>query len=261
MRRLFGILFVAADLVLLPTLGWSQDLSAIPRQIKKQPAYQSGQPKFAVLVFGPKAETRIWAVIDGDTLYLDRNGNGDLTEADERFDLEVTHFTKEIRDDAKTLKLIHLNGPNVGANKDNDKSPILSCEPRVTWFHLFHLVPTEGSYQENSWTKSSFDVTIFANGCNEFARSEFGDSPEEAAVVSFLGPKTFKHDHGDEPILRRGESNDLTVGIMQQGIHSKTVIDHNFVPENIHPVVEIECPSRFANRPPVRVRAELTHRC
>src|SRR5262245_52300377 len=160
MRRLFGILFVAADLVLLPTLGWSQDLSAIPRQIKKQPAYQSGQPKFAVLVFGPKAETRIWAVIDGDTLYLDRNGNGDLTEADERFDLEVTHFTKDIRDDAKTLKLIHLNDPQARPDEAKDDGPILAAEPRVKWLYVLHLVPTEGSDQEKSWTKDSLALPI-----------------------------------------------------------------------------------------------------
>ena len=43
--------------------------------------YQSKSPKYALLIFGPEARTRIWLVLDGTTLYVDRNGNGDLTDA------------------------------------------------------------------------------------------------------------------------------------------------------------------------------------
>jgi hypothetical protein len=32
---------------------------------------------------GPKAEFKVWIAIDGDTAYIDRNGNGDLTEEGE----------------------------------------------------------------------------------------------------------------------------------------------------------------------------------
>src|SRR5262245_54219874 len=60
------------------------DLSKIDRTIAKEPAYKS-KPKYCLLVFGPQAKTRVWLVLDGDTLYADRNGNGDLTEEGERF--------------------------------------------------------------------------------------------------------------------------------------------------------------------------------
>src|SRR4051812_29976418 len=46
----------------------------------KEPAYQTKAPKYGLLRFGPKGEDRVWLVLDGDTLYVDRNGNGDLTE-------------------------------------------------------------------------------------------------------------------------------------------------------------------------------------
>ena len=259
--RLLGLFVLGAIILQFALIGWAQDLSTIPRQIHKHPKYQSSQPKFGLLVLGAKAEVRVWVVIDGDVLYLDRNGNGDLTEPGERFELEVTHFTKEIRDDAKTLKSIMLSDPKQRPDQAKDDQPILSCEPRVTWFHVFHLVPREGSYQEKRWTKDSFDLTIFANGCNEFARAEFGDSPEEAALIAFMGRRTFKLDQDEQPILRRGQDNSLTVAIYCEGFRSKTVIDHNFVPESIHPVVEIECLSSDPHRPPIRVRAELTERC
>ena len=60
------------------------DLTKVDRSIKKEPAYRTKSPKYCLLVFGPEAKTRVWLVLDGDTLYIDRNGNGDLTEQGER---------------------------------------------------------------------------------------------------------------------------------------------------------------------------------
>jgi hypothetical protein len=59
------------------------DLAKLDRSIAKEPKYSTAAQEYCLLVFGPKAETRVWLVRDGDVLYLDRNGNGDLTEPDE----------------------------------------------------------------------------------------------------------------------------------------------------------------------------------
>jgi hypothetical protein len=59
------------------------DLTKIDRTIAKEPAYKA-KPKYCLLVFGPEAKMRVWLVLDGDVLYVDRNGNGDLTEKGER---------------------------------------------------------------------------------------------------------------------------------------------------------------------------------
>jgi hypothetical protein len=73
--------FLAALLIAggtaLSALG--ADLSRIDRTIAKEPRYQH-RPKYCLLILGPKATKRIWLVVDGNTLYVDRNGNGDLTE-------------------------------------------------------------------------------------------------------------------------------------------------------------------------------------
>ena len=63
------------------------DLSKVDRRIKKEPAYTAEQPLYALYVFGPQADTRVWAVLDKsrpdaphyDVLYFDRNADGDLT--------------------------------------------------------------------------------------------------------------------------------------------------------------------------------------
>src|SRR4051812_35843558 len=50
------------------------DLTKIDRTIKKEPAYEV-KPKYCLLVFGPEAKTRVWLILDGDTLFLGRDGD------------------------------------------------------------------------------------------------------------------------------------------------------------------------------------------
>ena len=59
------------------------DLTKIDRTIVKEPRYAT-QPYYALLAIGPQAQKRVWLVVDGETLYVDKNGDGDLTEANER---------------------------------------------------------------------------------------------------------------------------------------------------------------------------------
>ena len=68
----------------MPTVRENTDLAEIPRTIIKEPVYQTDSPGYCLLVFGPEAKTRIWLVADGKDVYIDRNGNGDLTEDGER---------------------------------------------------------------------------------------------------------------------------------------------------------------------------------
>src|SRR5262249_26983310 len=56
------------------------DLSKIDHTIGKEPAYRTKSTKYCLLLFGPEGKKRLWLVHDGDRLYVDRNGNGDLTE-------------------------------------------------------------------------------------------------------------------------------------------------------------------------------------
>jgi hypothetical protein len=60
------------------------DLKQVSRQIEREPDYR-GEAAYGLLVFGEEAKFRVWVVRDGDDLYVDVNGNGDLTEPGERF--------------------------------------------------------------------------------------------------------------------------------------------------------------------------------
>src|SRR3954453_14170647 len=79
-------LALALPLLAAPAAG-AADLAAARRPPAKEPAYKN-PPRYCLLVFGPEAKTAVWLVQDGDTLYVDRNGNGDLTDAGERVALK-----------------------------------------------------------------------------------------------------------------------------------------------------------------------------
>ena len=83
-----------ALLMVVATPLSAADLAKIDRKIAKEPAYRT-KPKYCLLVFGPEAKTRVWLVQDGDTLYVDRNGNGDLTEPGEKVAAEKRDGAEE----------------------------------------------------------------------------------------------------------------------------------------------------------------------
>jgi len=58
------------------------DLTKIDRKLLKEPEY-SETPRYCLLVFGKTADTKVWLVSDGKLLYVDRDGDGDLTDSNE----------------------------------------------------------------------------------------------------------------------------------------------------------------------------------
>ena len=73
------LLLAMSIFILCSRPPFAVDLTKIDRGIGRQPAYKSA-PKYCLIVLGPDAKTRIWLVIDDNRLYVDRNGNGDLTD-------------------------------------------------------------------------------------------------------------------------------------------------------------------------------------
>jgi hypothetical protein len=49
----------------------------------KRLAYKA-KPKYCLMVLGREARRRVWLVLDGDTLYVDRSGNSLLSPTNER---------------------------------------------------------------------------------------------------------------------------------------------------------------------------------
>src|SRR5262245_56071575 len=107
------------------------DLSKIDRTIGKEPVYGSqSKPKYCLLAYGPEAKARVWLVLDGEVLYVDRNGNGDLTEDGKRFAGKETAF--------------HVNGDSLkGKGLSFDIGEIPAFGKELT-HHLFVTLYQEG---------------------------------------------------------------------------------------------------------------------
>jgi hypothetical protein len=186
------------------------DSPGIDRSIRKEPAYESKAPLYCLVVFGAEAKVRVWLVLDGDTLYVDRNGNGDLTEPGERCaanailhrpDAEkaeaawarpwVTLHRPENRHDVETMRKFDFRcKPH---RHETEEGPILSCWPEVYFLHVFQLIPRE-DHHDREWVKSfqerPFYVCMAAKGGpSQSASLAFASRPEDAQVLHFDGPR------------------------------------------------------------------------
>jgi hypothetical protein len=214
------------------------DLAKIDRTIKKEPAYR-GKPLYGLLVFGPEARARVWVVLDGDVLYVDKNGDGDLTAPDER-----------LPNRGQGVKSFEVADPN---GKDRY---------RVTGLGLHHLD------KEGQWMLGA-DVEVvgkYAQYCGVILKG----SVREAPVAHFHGPlkvglqdvngvPTDRLVVGDKP----GELSAL-IGTIDPA-HGCWVVVRNSSPRDfpahLHPVAEVEFPPAAPGGPPVRRKYELKGRC
>jgi hypothetical protein len=236
------------------------DLAKIDRSLRKEPAYESKQPQYCLLVFGKEAETRVWVVLDGDVLYLDRNGNGDLTDPGERIAAQEVTRNGEERPDVEVMRHFERN-----CWKAADE-PVLTCGPEVQWFYILQILP-RADWHDQTWVKlwqeGPFDFAVTTKtGHAQRARLRFATSPQEAPIPHFDGPRRFAlSDIYGQQFFRPGESRDLGVELHTQGLNATVRTEVFELPENVHPVAEIEFPPGRSGEDPIRVRAELKGRC
>jgi hypothetical protein len=138
------------------------DLTKIERTISRQPEYSSDTPGYCLLVFGKEAATRVWLVQDGNVFYVDRNGNGDLTESGER--VEGDTGPGSVRFYAGTI-----NNP-VGGDYTLIVYPYSEGAARL------RVVKKSERPQYAGWAKAK--------------KPRFARKPQDAPIIHFDGPMT-----------------------------------------------------------------------
>ncbi|MGI8977959.1 MAG: hypothetical protein ACR2FY_01910 [Pirellulaceae bacterium] len=235
---------------------------------KKEPKYQK-EPRYALLVFGDKREQRVWMVLDGTTLYVDRNANGDLTEPEER---------------------LEPNKPKDGSNKIGNPG-------RYTGMDHFEFAVQAGiggtsKFKLDRWVrdeafipKTDFDKELHAKwqkyrweNSTLWRKDGLGQGqtpllfmpkPADAQVCALDGPLTFVLKSPEDQVLQRGEAGgDVAFKIAVMG-RPPSGSEQQFlnplatkeVPEGAHLAVEIEYPAKEAKDPPLRLKYFLKLRC
>jgi RNA polymerase sigma factor (sigma-70 family) len=244
-----------------------EPLQHIDRKIAKEPAYQS-KPKYCLLVFGPEAKKHVWLVQDGDTLYVDRNGNGDLTETGEKVTGRKGEGSEEgdyffTLGDMQDGPLVHkafvlVRKLDFLAAQDERAKTLLAKNPQARAYAILVEMQMPG------WKGTGIDgrvrqtAALFdANGILQFA-----DRPQEAPIIHFGGP--WQVTLYSPPTLTIGRERDVVLGVGTPGVEpgSTAFIDYGgVIPENRFPTVEVTYPPNKPGDPPIRERYELKRRC
>ena len=234
---LFRFLSALAAVAVSTATGVAPDSIQIDRRIAKEPVYQLRSPKYCLLVFGAEAKTRVWLVLDGDTLYVDRNANGDLTEANERIKRNGKEFEAgEITERAGKTKYAHLRvQPLDLPEKEHEPLCMVSLEVR-------------GKYRQY--------------GCVPFA-----DRPQDAPVLWFDGPLTMGFTDPKKQALQRGDTGSEINAWIGTPSPAKprdatVFLEHSQgVPSDIHPIASIEFPNQDPKGRPITMTVVLNQRC
>jgi hypothetical protein len=252
------------------TVGQAADLSKLDRRIGKEPAYKTKSPRYALLVLGPEAKDRVWLVKDGDTLYVDRNGNGDLTEpgekitakksgsADDGYDYEIDELTLggtkhfNLRVGVSPLRRWMYNE---NARRD-DLQAALKNDPQAEALSLIldatmpHLKPKGQVFFVAGPTDLNGPLCLAAK-------------PADAPVIHLGGPLqvTFSE---RRPTLRLNRTSELVFAVGTPGLGAGTFARVGFdetIPKAVHPVGEMTFPPAKPGGEPVKKRFEFKERC
>ncbi|MBX3435975.1 MAG: PD40 domain-containing protein [Planctomycetaceae bacterium] len=252
--------------VLVSAQAEAVDLTQVPRTIAREPGYQS-PPKYCLLVFGPEAATRVWLVHDGDALYADLNGDGDLTESGERIvandrsepgDGIFGFDVGDVRDGDLlhksltfgTLKLDHL------ATSEPQIAAALAKDPATRFYFIGAEVEMPG--RKGAGIGGRVPQAVTAGDPRGVLR--FCDTPELAPVIHFGGDWEITLYGHLELVAGRQEEVYLGVGTPGLGDGTMAFVGYEqLVPNGLFPKLTVAFPGDRA-----AVQAQeytLTRRC
>jgi hypothetical protein len=244
------------------------DLTEIERKIVKEPAYRT-KPKYCLLVLGPEAKTRIWLVQDGDTLYVDRNGNGDLTEpgekviADKSEDGEEGVYTfkaGDLRDGERLHKELTLYVSKLDrmAEQNEFVKALLKKNLKVRGYTLLLEVEMPGRKGAAMGGRVQ-QRTSLVGGSGVL---QFAELSQDAPIIHFGGPWQVTLFGKQQLTIDRETDVVLGVGSPGVGAGSFTWTDYeNVIPADKVPTLDVVYAPKRPGDAPLREHYELKRRC
>jgi hypothetical protein len=193
----------------------------------------------------------VWLVLDGDTLYVDRNANGDLTEAGE------STKPKERNTDPCSFESVTILGPDGKTEEKLD----------FALYGWFDHIAGKDTDQVGPAVFVSWKGRRFGSWGDETGWCIWGRKPQDAPVLYVDGPLQMGFETQAKWALeRKGEGQfELSVGVGTKGLGKGAFVHLSYfndaIPNDVFPTAVLEFPSRQPGAPPVRVSAELRERC
>lgn len=254
---------------LLANSGWCQR-NVATAQVYQLPEFKTDSPEFCFLKFpgGNSTYQTVLIVIDGSTLFYDRNSNRDLTESDE-FVNSTKHNWQSDRDyrfQIDQIRVETLNHRSVRLEvsplekydrEDRRIKDILKLRPKANCFGL------SAEIEDERFHGKGFDgrVVVFV-GISDFdGVLQFGDSVATAPTINFCGELEIRLS-GETKLRPDSETDVVTVvGTPGKGPGTFASIGYeDVIPESIHPNAILEVTS-LATGQTTKTEFELGHRC
>jgi hypothetical protein len=256
----------AAALLLLAPLTQAADLAGIERKIAREPAYQTRTPKYCLLAFGLDAKTRVWLVQDGDTLYVDRNGNGDLTDdgkpvkvkgqSDDYRSFEAGDLTVGgLTHTGLSVTQMKATAESVGNDQEWQRVKKSGPEPWTWWVRI----TAERGADDTRDLPRKIGYVINGDGAGMLL---FADRPQDAPIIHLNGLFTIALQDRKQRLIASDKTM-LQIGIGPQGLGPGTfafVLYPNTIPD-VYPEAEITFPPRGAGQDPITRKYTLKQRC
>ncbi|HVU86068.1 MAG TPA: hypothetical protein VHD36_02025 [Pirellulales bacterium] len=274
MRQAFHVLCLALWLCValyLAGVAHAVELDKIERKIGKLPEFNSKEQRYCLLVFGPEARKRVWLVHDGPVLFVDRNGNGDLTEPGERIEADEKSSDPKLEEfyfkagDIPDKSGVH-KGLSVGWNSLDhlrDQFPeldrTLAENPRFRGCNVYIEVAMPG--QQGSGLGGR--VPHSAGSWDDQGLLQFAARPADAPIVHFGGPWRISFFGSPDP-LRIGRKEEIILSVGTPGLGAGAtahVAYEKVVPPTISPQLQITYPAAADGRPRIVETYELHERC
>jgi hypothetical protein len=247
------LIFFCMVFLLLCSPAVASDLTKIQRSVAKEPAYRTS-PRYCLLVFGSEAKTRVWLILDGDILYVDRNGSGDLTEQGKK--MVGKPRVQELEREKLTVF-------------DFDIWPVEELSSGKKYSVALKDVCKSNNRRQS--VSGRMFVQLDKN-LTQYIALEFGRSAKDAPIIHFGGPLTLELANGfqnDNRLVRGKKPRDLFFLVGTRGVGDATgagdppyaSIMTASVPDGLCPIVELDFPSKTVGAPPIKIQVRITKRC
>jgi WD40 repeat protein len=260
---LVGVLLLAGS-------AFAVDLTKIERAIVKAPTFKTQSPEYCLLVFGLEAEKRVWLIHDGDTLYVDRNSDGDLTEPDERVAAKETgeptgqgvfYFEAgALPDTPKSHECLEVGWSKIDYLRENNRfvRAALDADPQTRG--CFIRVDVAMADQHGVGVDGRVSHYVYSSDVDGLL--QFAASPATAPILHFGGPWQVTL---NEPLtLQAGQKHRVDVSLATPGLGAGSTVFVGYervVPLSISPRLEVEYTNGSGDNFPLTENYTLTQRC
>jgi hypothetical protein len=262
-------------LLILASSATAADLTKIERKIAKEPTYKT-TPSYALLVFGPEAKDKVWLVRDGDTLHVDKNANGDLTDAGEAVaknpprkgsedSLGATFDVGDLSLGGKMHKglIVYANPLSTYADGSASKRPAIAAalkkDPKDFVYSLRCDVEVPGIKGGGLDGRLSFAAGWLDLGGPLMFAEKVGQAP----IIHLGGPLEVTF-YGERATLRVGRGGELMLVVGSPGLGAGTLAMLNYddtIPKTAFPKAEITFSAKEPSDKPMKELFELKERC